>query len=288
MRQVGILATQQDAERFADYLVTLGVPSRVDPAPNGFSVWVIEENDVDRAKQTLGEFQANPTDPRYTAAHGTAEELRQRQAAERRKAQRKIIDLSQRWNGPLRRQIPLTMSLIGLSVAATLLSDFSAHRNEVSRWLILSKTGMALTELWHGQVWRLWTPMFLHAGPLHLLFNMYWLYIFGSAIEIRMGMRVLAALVLATQLASDLGQLFINQPDFVGFSGAVYGLFGYIWMKARYDPGAGLFLDSRTVLLMMVWLLLCTRFVESVANGAHIGGLIAGIALGYPFRRLLR
>ena len=113
MRQVGTLATQQDAERFADYLVTLGIPSRVDPAPNGFGVWVIEENDVARAKQTLSEFQANPTDPRYAAAHATAEELRQRQAAERRKAQRKIVDLSQRWNGPLRRRIPLTMLLIG-------------------------------------------------------------------------------------------------------------------------------------------------------------------------------
>jgi len=288
MRQVGILATQQDAERFADYLVTLGIASRVDPAPNGFSVWAIEENDLPRAKQTLSEFQANPTDPRYAAAHATAEELRQRQAAQRRKAQRKIVDLSQRWNGPLRRQVPLTMFLIGLSVAATLLSDFSARRSEISYWLILSNTGMDLSELWRGQLWRLWTPMFLHGSALHLIFNMYMLYIFGSAIEMRMGTKVLAGLVLATQLASDLGQLFISQPAFVGFSGAVYGLFGYVWMKARYDPGAGLFVDSRTVFLMMAWLFLCTRILESVANGAHVGGLIAGIALGYPFRRLLR
>ena len=172
-------------------------------------------------------------------------------------------------------------------MAVTLLSDFSKNR-EICRWLILSNTGMNLSELWHGEVWRLWTPMLLHAGMLHLLFNMYWLYVLGSAIEIRMGTRVLAGLVLATQLAATFGQLAINEPVFVGFSGAVYGLFGYIWMKARYDPGAGLFLDSRTVFLMMAWLFLCTRFVESVANGAHVGGLIAGIALGYPFRRLLK
>jgi GlpG protein len=287
MRQVGTLATQQDAQRLADYLMTLGVPSRVDPAPDGFSIWAIEENDVARAKQALGEFQANPNDPRYSAAHGAAEAIRQRQASERRQAQRKVIDLSQRWNGPLRRQIPLTMLLIALSVALTLLTDFSKNE-EIDRWLIVSTTGMNLTELWQGQFWRLWTPMFLHAGWLHLIFNMYWLYVLGSAIEIRMGTRVLAGLVLATQLAATLGQLCISQPVFVGFSGAVYGLFGYMWMKARYDPGAGLFLDSRTVLLMMVWLFLCTRVVESVANGAHIGGLIAGIALGYPLRRLLR
>ena len=195
MRQVGTLATQQDAERFADYLVTLGVPSRVDPAPNGFSVWAIEENDVARAKQTLSEFQANPADPRYAAAHATAEELRQRQAAERRKAQRKIVDLSQRWNGPLRRQIPLTMMLIGSVGRRDAAQRFQPQTGSL-RWLMLSNSGMNLSELWHGQLWRLWTPMLLHANSLHLFFNMYWLYVLGSAIEIRKGTRVLAGLVL--------------------------------------------------------------------------------------------
>ena len=288
MRQVGTLATQQDAERFADYLVTLGVASRVDSAPSGFSVWAIEENDVDRAKQQLSQFQANPADPRYAAAHATAEELRQRRATERRKAQRKIVDLSRRWNGPLRRQIPVTMLLIGLSVAATLLSDFN-HRHAVSRWLVLSNSGMNLNELWHGQLWRLWTPALLHANWLHLIFNMYWLYVLGSAIELRMGMRVLAGLVLATQLAATLGQVSVSQPDFVGFSGAVYGLFGYVWMKTRYDPAAGLFIDSGIIVLMVAWLFVGPYLTnDPVANAAHFAGLAAGIALGYPFRRLLR
>ncbi len=288
MREVGTLATRQDAERFADYLVTLGVPSRVDAAPKGFSVWAIEENDVARAKQTLSEFQANPADPRYVAAHATAEELRQRQAAQRRKAQRKIVDLSQRWNGPLRRQIPLTILLIGVSVALTLLSDFSQNR-AVTRWLMLSNSGMNLRELWHGQLWRLWTPMLLHGSPLHLFFNMYWIYVLGSAIEIRMGTRALAGLILATQLAATFGQVMVEQPNFVGISGAVYGLLGYVWMKSRYDPAAGLFLDSTTIILMIAWLFLASRISsEPVANTAHFAGLAAGIALGYPWRRLLR
>jgi GlpG protein len=288
MRQVGKLATQQEADRFADYLVTLGVPARVDPAPDGFGVWAIEENDVARAKQTLSEFQANPTDPRYAAAHATAEELRQRQAAERRKAQRNIVDLGRRWNGPLRRQFPLTIALVVASVALTFLSDFSKN-GKITDWLILSNTGMELTELWHGQLWRLWTPMFLHISWVHLIFNMWWLYDLGAAIEIRMGTLALAGLVLATELGGTVGQLLISQPVFVGFSGAVYGLFGYIWMKSRYDPAAGLSLDSRTVWMMMGWLFLClSGIVGPIANGGHFGGLIAGIALGYPFRRLLR
>ena len=180
------------------------------------------------------------------------------------------------------------MLLIGLSVAATLLSDFS-HRQEISRWLMLSDSGMNLTELWHGQLWRLWTPMLLHANTFHLIFNMYWLYVLGSAIEIRMGTKVLAGLVFATQLAASLGQVFVDQPDFVGISGAVYGLFGYVWMKTRYDPGAGLFLDSGTIMLMVAWLFVGPYLTnDPVANSAHFAGLAAGIALGYPLRRLLQ
>jgi GlpG protein len=288
MREVGTLSTRQDAERFTDYLVTLGVPSRVDPAPAGFSVWAIEENDVAKARQSLVEFLANPADPRYAAAHATAEGLRQRQVAERRKAQRNFVDLSQRWSGPLRRQVPLTMLIIGASVAATLISDFD-HNRAVSRWLMLSSSGMNLTELWHGQLWRLWTPMLLHANWLHLLFNMYWIYVLGSAIEIRKGTWVLAGLILATQLAATFGQILVGQPNFVGISGAVYGLLGYVWMKSRYDPASGLFLDSTTIVLMVVWLFLASSISnEPVANTAHFAGFAAGIALGYPFSRLLR
>jgi GlpG protein len=169
-----------------------------------------------------------------------------------------------------------------------LLSDFSKN-TEVSRWLVLSTTGMRLAELRQGQLWRLWTPMLLHATVMHLLFNMYWLYGLGSAIEIRRGTRVLAAVVLVTGLGGTLGQLFIGQPLFVGFSGGVYGLLGYVWMKSRFDPGAGLFVDSGTVMLMVAWLFLCfSGVVGPVANGAHLGGLITGVALGFPFSRLLR
>ena len=190
-------------------------------------------------------------------------------------------------SGPLRHQIPLTVFLIAASVAATLLSDFSQNR-AVCGWLMLSDSGMNLSELWHGQLWRLWTPMLLHASPLHLLFNMYWIYVLGSAIEIRKGTRVLAGLVLATQLAATLGQIFFSEPNFVGISGVVYGLFGYVWMKSRYDPAAGLFLDSTTIVLMVAWLFLASRVSnQPVANTSHFVGLAAGVAFGYPIRRLL-
>ena len=169
-----------------------------------------------------------------------------------------------------------------LSVAATLLSDFSQNR-AVCGWLMLSDSGMNLGELWHGQLWRLWTPMLLHASPLHLLFNMYWIYVFGSAIEIRKGTWVLAGLVLATQLAATFGQMSGRRAELRRNLRCRVRLFGYVWMKSRYDPAAGLFLDSTTIVLMVVWLFLASRISdEPVANTAHFVGLAAGVALGYP------
>jgi GlpG protein len=285
MRQVGTLATQSEAQRFADYLVTLGIPSRVDGAPDNFSVWVIEENDVARAKQTLAEFQSNPSDPRYVAAQATAQQLRQDQAARQRQAQRRIVDLSQRWNAPLRRQIPVTVALIGVSIAATLLSGFG-DPGQIMYWMSFSISGMQLEELRHGQLWRLWTPMFLHGSPMHLALDMYMFYQFGGLIEIRKGPWVLAGLVLATQVGADIGQVFVGQPNFIGFSGAVFGLFGYIWMKSRFDPAAGFYMSPSTVAFLLAWLVLGPIVIPNIANAAHIGGMAAGMVFGLPLARL--
>jgi membrane associated rhomboid family serine protease len=60
-------------------------------------------------------------------------------------------------------------------------------------------------------------------------------------------------------------------------------------MKTRYDPAAGLFIDSGIIVLMVAWLFVGPYLTnDPVANAAHFAGLAAGIALGYPFRRLLR
>ena len=85
--------------------------------------------------------------------------------------------------------------------------------------------------------------MFLHGSPMHLVFDMYMLYQLGGLVEIRRGSLVLAGLVLATQMGADVGKSGTVSPTSSASPGAVYGLFGYIWMKSRFDPAAGLFID---------------------------------------------
>jgi GlpG protein len=74
----------------------------------------------------------------------------------------------------------------------------------------------------------------------------------------------------------------IGGPFFGGMSGVVYGLVGYVWMKGKYDPAAGLFLHPWTVIMVILWFFVClTGYVGTIANAAHAAGLVLGVAWGY-------
>ena len=76
---------------------------------------------------------------------------------------------------------------------------------------------------------------------------------------------------------------------FLGISGVIYGLLGYIWMKKVFEPHSGFLVSDATILILLLFLVL--GFVgafdglmgerSGVANWAHAGGLVAGMAIGY-------
>jgi GlpG protein len=283
MRQAGTLPSKQDAERFADYLLTLGIGSKVDPAVDQWAIWILDENEVPRSKQELLQFLQQPHESRYLAAERDAKVAR-REAAERAKqAQKNYVDMRQRWSRSGRGSV--TILLIGASVLVAMLTDMGHSMDPVGTDL-----KFWLPAIEQGQVWRLLTPIFLHAGPLHLIFNMWWLYDLGNMIEGRLGWWRFAALVLVIALASNFGQYVASGPNFAGMSGVVFGLFGYAWIRGRFDPTSGMFLRQDIVVLMMLWFGACLiGVVPNVANAAHGVGLAVGAALGYlpQIRRLL-
>jgi len=74
----------------------------------------------------------------------------------------------------------------------------------------------------------------------------------------------------------------LSGPSFGGMSGVVYGFLGYAWIKGKIEPRMGLALHQQTVIIMGAWLLLgIVGVLGSIANGAHVFGLIAGIVLGF-------
>ena len=64
-------------------------------------------------------------------------------------------------------------------------------------------------------------------------------------------------------------------------SGVIYGLFGYAWMRGRFDPSSGMQLNPQTVFILMAWLVICLVGIMPIANVAHVSGLLVGMAIGY-------
>lgn len=149
-----------------------------------------------------------------------------------------------------------------------------------------------------GQYWRLLTPVFLHFGWLHIAFNSLWVWELGGRVERRLGSGVLLAMVVIVGVGSNLAQHLygVYWEDrislFGGMSGVVYGLLGFCWLVGDRRKDPVLRLPRGVVLFMLGWLVFCmvgpTALLGagSVANAAHLGGLLIGCALGLLFLQL--
>lgn len=140
----------------------------------------------------------------------------------------------------------------------------------------------SFTSIKQGEVWRLVTPIFLHFSMLHIVFNMLWLWDLGRVLE--GGMRTLrfSLLVLAIAVISNLTQAIVGGPRFGGMSGVVYGLFGFMIVRARFHPAGGVTISKQNTVFMLIWLGLgFTGMVGPIANGAHLAGLLTGAAIGF-------
>jgi GlpG protein len=196
---------------------------------------------------------------------------------------------------------PLTLILVGLSLVVQVLvvGGFEErvlrelYMTAVERDGVYYRAARGLPEILSGEVWRLFTPILVHGGWVHLLFNMMCLLGLGSMIEGRESTGKLGLLVIVLAAGSNLGQYVIAGPIFCGMSGVVYGLLGYVWTRGKFDPASGFLLHPHTVAMMLFWFFLClasvvpgigegiTAMVGMVANGCHAVGLAMGVAWGF-------
>ncbi len=295
MRQIGSLSDSLQAQVFSDYLVTQGIAAHSEQDGETWVVWVRDENHVETARAQLLEYQENSNDERYRNVTHVARKLRDEEIQRRRQVTRHTVDMRQQWNRPAYRRAPLVMTLIALSFGLSFFSGFGNDRANYSMRVLgfvdavqFRRTGDGMAQVRSGQVWRLVTPIFLHGDPFHLFFNMYWLYLLGVQVEARRGAQKLGGIVIGVAVFSNLLQFYMGDrnPFFLGMSGVVYGLLGYIFVKIRFEPNSGFMLSQSTFVFLVAVMVL--GFVGvfkmmgiNVANWAHAGGLIAGMAISY-------
>ncbi len=305
MRLIGHLTEKSSAAAFSDFLYVQGIGNDVESEKDGWAIWVHGEDEVPRAKELLSEFKNNPADAKFKNRSREATQRKEQEAQEEAEAKKRYFDRTKLFQeGRSYRIGPLTLSLVLICVAVAFLSGMGKKKEFLDLFCITSfsyhlsyiEWAPGLPEIRSGQIWRLITPIFIHFGPAHLIFNMLAMLDLGSMVEARKGSIQLAALVVVIGILSNFAQYSFETPpltswplhfrggapNFGGISGVVFGLFGYIWMQARFNPGSGLFLQRQAVAMILVWFVLClVGVIPGIANTAHAAGLALGMAWGY-------
>lgn len=297
MRMIGSFNEEPLASRLGDYLIVNGMPNHVEPGSAGdWQVWVERDDDLARACAELNAFRNAPGDSKYDAS-AEAKRVRKERDARDKKLRKKFVDVRTSWARPGRTVVTIVLvALCVIGAAFTQLGDnerymslfnfvsYGIEQDGDGQWII---PGPGLwQDLLHGQVWRLITPVFVHIGVLHLIFNMSWLVSLGSLMESRKSSLYLALFFFVSAIGSNFVQYFWSisrheLPMAFGMSGVVYALFGFVWLRGRFAPQEGMGVSQQTIVIMLVWLVICmTGRIGPIANGAHVGGLLIGCAIG--------
>ena len=296
MRMIGHVPSEASASVFSHFLGGQGIANEIEAEKEGWAVWIHSEDELDKARELLLNFLGNPNDPKYQKNLRAAEALKRHAPEEAAVPNKKYFDRTRLFSSRLRLGLgPFTFLLIFASVTITILAGLSPTEDFLNNFLItqVHEEGMyvkwypGLPEIAHGQIWRFFTPILAHddpfrGNPLHLLFDMVWLFIFGTMIESRQSTWRLLLLVLTIAAPSNLAEYFMSGPRFFGMSGVVYGLFGYIWMKGKYDPDSGYYIQPQTIVMMLIWFFLCLfKVIPNIANTVHAVGLAVGVIWGF-------
>jgi membrane associated rhomboid family serine protease len=171
----------------------------------------------------------------------------------------------------------LTYVLIGINVVVALgaVVGGASASGAGGGSVLLREGGLAQGAIADGEYWRLVTSGFLHFGLIHLLFNMFVLYILGGMLEPALGRLRFGIVYFVSMLAGSFGALLLSAPNTLtaGASGAVFGLMGaaVIVMRNRginpMESGLGLWIGLN---------LLITFTIPGISIGGHIGGLLGG------------
>ena len=180
------------------------------------------------------------------------------------------------------KKIVITPILIFLCIAmfiVTVAIDGLGALSEPSAELLAKLGGNNILYLKAGQIWRLITHMFLHVGLVHLLLNMYSLYVLGIQTENFIGKWKTLVIFIISGICGGLFSSIVNEINIisVGASGAIFGIAGaLVYFGYHYRTYLATALRNQ-IIPIIVLNLLFGFMTTGIDNAAHIGGLIGGI-----------
>lgn len=310
MRLIGTLEGRQRTEVFVAYLYSQKMRTVVEPqqgATDVWEVWVCDEDSVPAAKSEYDQFRVATDLTKYEESRRKAEaalkEEQQRKIAAAKnlhKLPRSGVASSGFWPPPI------TLTLIILAALVSLLTNFGHPENNnrlgnmIMDEMLFFAPSYVNTEaaqesstidpayyLKKGDIWRVFTPIFIHLNELHLLFNLLTVIPLGRMVEKmekgwRYGIFILLAAALPNLLQGLTPREYFGSLQFGGLSGIAFALFGFVWVKTTLQPSIGVYFPTSTVAIMLIWLVLgFTGQVGNIANLVHLGGLIVGLVSGW-------
>lgn len=167
-------------------------------------------------------------------------------------------------------------------------------------WLLNTVTkkpqpiGPMFVKIRQKEIWRLFSPCILHTSILHLAFNMLWLWVLGRQIEGKVKKWKMLFMILIAGIITNTCQYLMSGPLFLGFSGVVVTMAGFIWARQKQAPWEGYILNRSTFLFLAIFVFgmlglqialfifqsLGYQFDLNIANTAHIVGGITGYLMG--------
>lgn len=271
----------QDLTEFTACLWRSGISHRVVESEHYQVVWLQNPADAETVQHLFARWRA-----------GESLEQVQLKAARRRRFS----------PAPSLKQLPLTLLLIASSFVVSILIGFGKDLDTLSFFSFAPFSISAGTLRYpsvsdvfaSGQLWRLWTPIFMHFSLMHILFNLLWVWLVGGRMEAMQGRLSLLGLVMFSGLLSNLAQFWHTGPVFGGMSGVVFALIAYSWLWDRQKQTPRFGLPPALMGFMLFWValgytgMLGSLGFGAIANTAHLVGLLAGLLWLPVGRRLQR
>jgi rhomboid protease GluP len=183
---------------------------------------------------------------------------------------------ARRWNN----QPYVTYTLLGITLFVFLMQNFMGGSTNT---FTLIRLGAKMNELIiMGEWWRLITPMFLHIGFTHLLFNGLVIYFLGPQLEYAFGHWRFAMIYIFSALAGNAASFAFNYSISAGASTALFGMFGATLVLGKIYPTKPQFKALARNYTMLIILNVVFGLLNSgVDNAGHLGGLAGGYLLAF-------